>query len=105
MSASISSISITSMSEIGSTAPATWTTSASSKQRTTWRIASTSRMWLRNLFPSPSPSLAPLTIPAMSTSRSAAWINFLGTMYLLIRSRRPSGTLTTPSFGSIVQNG
>ena len=105
MSASISSISMVSMSETGSTLPATWTTSGSSKQRTTCKIASTSRMWLRNLFPSPFPSLAPLTIPAMSTSRNAAGTSFLGTMYLLIRASRSSGTLTTPSFGSIVQNG
>ena len=41
----------------------------------------------------------------MSTSRSAAGTSFLGTMYLLIRASRSSGTLTIPSFGSIVQNG
>ena len=57
------------------------------------------------LFPSPSPSLAPFTIPAMSTRRRAAGTSFLGTMYLVIRCRRSSGTLTTPSFGSMVQNG
>ena len=96
MSASISSISIVSMSETGSTLPATWTTSGSSKQRTTCKIASTSRMWLRNLFPSPSPSLAPLTIPAMSTSLSAAGTSFLGTMYLLIRREPVVGDADDP---------
>ena len=105
MSASINSISIVSMSEIGLTSPATWTTFESSKHLTTCKIASTSRMWLRNLFPSPCPSLAPLTIPAMSTSVSAAGTSFFGTMILLIRPSRSSGTLTIPSFGSIVQNG
>jgi hypothetical protein len=35
----------------------------SSKQRTTWQIASTSRMWARNWLPSPSPRDAPSTRP------------------------------------------
>ena len=68
-------------------------------------IASTSRMWLRNLFPKPSPSLAPFTIPAMSTNLSVAGITFWGTMYFVILPNRSSGTQTIPSFGSIVQNG
>ena len=105
MSASMSSISIVSMSDTGFTVPATWITSGSSKQRTTWRIASTSRICERNLLPSPSPSLAPFTIPAMSTSLSAAGITFCGGMNFVIRSSRSSGTLTIPSLGSIVQNG
>ena len=41
----------------------------------------------------------------MSTSLRAAGITFWGGMYVVIRWRRPSGTLTIPSFGSIVQNG
>ena len=36
---------------------------------------------------------------------SAVGTSFLGTMYLLILASRSSGTLTTPSFGSMVQNG
>ena len=44
MSARHSSVWITSMSEIGSTLPATWITLSSSKQRTTLTMASVSRM-------------------------------------------------------------
>jgi hypothetical protein len=51
--------------------PRTWMTSGSSKQRTTWQTASTSRMWARNWLPSPSPRDAPSTSPAMSTKRIA----------------------------------
>ena len=35
-------------------------------------------MWLRNLLPSPSPSLAPLTMPAMSTSLKRRGDELLG---------------------------
>src|SRR5438477_23666 len=45
-------------------------------------MASTSRMWLRNLLPRPSPAAAPLTRPAMSTNSTAAgmmtWDDDLG---------------------------
>ena len=61
-----------SMSSAGSTRPPTWTTSGSAKARITWQIASASRMFARNLLPSPSPSLAPLTMPAMSTNETVA---------------------------------
>ena len=54
-SARHSSVWITSMSEIGSTLPATWMTFSSSKQRTTLTIASVSRMCARNWLPRPSP--------------------------------------------------
>ena len=59
-SASISSVSIVSMSATGSIRPSTWVTSSSSKQRTTCAMASTSRMLARNWLPSPSPFEAPL---------------------------------------------
>ena len=62
-SESTSSVWIVSMSATGSSAPATWTMSLSSKQRTTSTIASTSRMCWRNLLPRPSPLDAPLTRP------------------------------------------
>ena len=52
----------------GSTLPATCTTSSSSKQRTTCRIASTSRIAPRNWLPRPSPGEAPRARPAMSTN-------------------------------------
>ena len=71
-SASTSSVLIVSMSATGSSAPATWTTSGSSKQRTTCTMASTSRMCWRNLLPRPSPCEAPLTSPAMSTNSIVA---------------------------------
>ena len=44
----------------------TWMTSSSTKARTTSQIASVSRIAARNWLPSPSPSLAPRTMPAMS---------------------------------------
>ena len=47
-------------------------TSSSTKARTTWQIASASRMLARNLLPRPSPSEAPLTMPAMSTKDTVA---------------------------------
>jgi len=47
-SASISSVSIVSMSAMGSIRLCTWATSGSVKQRTTWTSASTSRMLARN---------------------------------------------------------
>ena len=42
--------------------------SLSLKQRTTSQIASVSRIFAKNLFPSPSPRLAPLTRPAISVN-------------------------------------
>ena len=54
----------------GSMRPSTWVTSPSSKQRTTWAIASHSRILARNWLPSPSPLEAPRTRPAMSTKVS-----------------------------------
>ena len=60
------------MSDAGSTCPSTCTTSGSSNTRTTWQIASDSRMFARNLLPSPAPSDAPLTMPAMSTKDTTA---------------------------------
>ena len=67
-SARISSVLIVSMSSSGETRPSTWTTSSSVKARSTWQMASDSRMLARNLLPRPAPSLAPLTMPAMSTN-------------------------------------
>ena len=101
----MSSVLMVSMSPAGSTLPSTCTTSASLKPRTTWAIASASRMFARNLLPSPSPSLAPFTMPAMSTNDTGA-----GTMRSLWNSSaslssRGSGRFTTPTFGSMVANG
>ncbi|MCY1210177.1 hypothetical protein D9M72_218560 [compost metagenome] len=104
-SARQSSVWITSMSEIGSTLPATWITFSSSKQRTTLTVASVSRMCARNLLPRPSPVLAPATRPAMSTNSTMAGTTRSGLTISLSWSSRGSGTSTTPTLGSMVQNG
>ena len=75
-SARASSRLITSISRVGLTEPLTWMILGSSKQRTTCTIASTSRIWLKNLLPKPSPLLAPATSPAISTNSIAAGITF-----------------------------
>ena len=77
----------------------------SSKQRITCAIASTWRIWLRNLFPKPSPLEAPSTRPAISTKRIAAGRMRLEPNISANTAKRLSGTSTTPTFGSIVQNG
>ena len=104
-SASISSVSIVSMSAIGSILPSTWVTSPSSKQRTTCAIASTSRMLARNWLPSPSPFEAPRTRPAMSTKVSRVGTICADLASCASASSRGSGTATSPTFGSMVQNG
>ncbi len=104
-SASASSVSIVSISDKGSILPATWTMSGCSKQRTTCAIASTSRICARNLLPRPSPFDAPATSPAMSTNSIAVGMIFSGLAIFASSCRRESGTGTTPTFGSIVQNG
>ncbi len=93
------------MSRSGSILPSTCTILLSSKQRTTWMIASTSRILERNWLPRPSPLEAPFTSPAISTNSIVA-----GTIFaeLCIRASTPSlssGTGTIPIFGSIVQKG
>lgn len=105
MSARMSSALMISMSRSGSTLPSSWMMSSFSKQRMTWTMASTSRMVARNLFPRPAPSEAPSTSPAMSTNSMAVGISFLEPESSLSTASRSSGTLTTPMFGSMVQNG
>ena len=104
-SARMSSVWIVSMSELGETAPSTCTTSPSSKARTTWQIASASRMFARNLLPSPSPTDAPRTMPAMSTKETVAGRTFSDPKISARRPSRSSGSGTTPTLGSIVANG
>ena len=96
---------MTSMSETGSTLPATWMTFSSSKQRTTLTIASVSRMWARNWLPRPSPFDAPATRPAMSTNSTIAGTIRSGLTIAASCASRGSGSSTMPTFGSIVQNG
>ena len=92
------------MSELGETLPSTCTTSPSSKARTTWQMASASRMLARNLLPSPSPSDAPRTMPAMSTKSTVA-----GRIYAAEDLGEPREPLVRqrddPTLGSIVANG
>ena len=73
--------------------------------RITWQIASLSRMLARNLLPSPWPSLAPRTMPAMSTNDTVAGMIFCEPKTSASRCSRGSGTPTTPTLGSIVANG
>ena len=68
-------------------------------------MASTSRMWLRNLLPSPSPVEAPFTSPAMSTNSTEAGMISAEPEIFESTSSRASGTFTTPTLGSMVQNG
>src|SRR3989344_3643902 len=79
--------------------------SGSSKTRTTSAMASTSRMWERNLLPRPSPVEAPLTSPAISTNSITAGTFFFDLLNSASLSTLSSGTATTPTEGSIVQKG
>ena len=69
------------------------------------QIASASRILARNWLPSPSPSLAPRTIPAMSTKETVAGTTLALWNISASFSRRASGSGTTPTFGSIVAKG
>ncbi len=71
----------------------------------TWQIASASRMWARNLLPSPSPSEAPRTMPAMSTKDTVAGRIRSEPKILARTASRGSGRGTTPTLGSMVANG
>ncbi len=104
-SARTSSVAIVSMSAAASMRPSTCTTSSSVNTRTTWQIASASRMLARNLLPSPAPSLAPATMPAMSTNDTTAGTTFSEENIAASRSRRGSRSGTTPTLGSIVAKG
>ena len=68
-------------------------------------MASVSRMFAKNLLPSPSPFDAPLTRPAMSTISTVAGTMRCGLTIAASLFKRSSGTLITPTFGSIVQKG
>jgi len=104
-SASISSVSMISRSEIGSMRFSTWVMSSSTKQRATKAMASQSRMLARNWLPRPSPLDAPRTRPATSTKVIRAGMISLDPAMPARTFRRGSGTATSPVFGSMVQNG
>ena len=76
-----------------------------SKQRSTWMIACVLRMLPRNLLPRPSPFEAPLTRPAMSTISIVVGMTRLGRSISARRMSRLSGTVMTPTLGSMVQKG
>ena len=59
----------------------------------------------RKALPSPAPSLAPRTSPAMSVHQRYAGYSLLGFHTLMRSSYRASGTEQRASVGSIVQNG
>ncbi len=104
-SLSCSSVSIISLSLTGSIEPSTWVMLSFSKQRSTCIMASVSRMLPRNLLPNPSPFEAPFTRPAMSTISMVVGITFLGLSISASFMRRSSGTVITPTLGSMVQKG
>ena len=104
-SARANSVLMVSISLNGSILPATCTMSSFSKQRTTWPMASVSRMLARNLLPKPSPLLAPATKPAISTNSMVVGNTRSGLTISAKASKRGSGIGTTPVFGSMVQNG
>ena len=68
-------------------------------------MASVCRMFPRNWLPSPSPFDAPLTSPAMSTISTVAGTMRPGWTISASLVSRSSGTVMTPTLGSMVQNG
>ena len=68
-------------------------------------MASTSLIFCKNWLPKPSPLLAPLTKPAISTNSIAVGMMFSVLHNFARIGKRSSGTSTTPILGSIVQNG
>ena len=104
-SANISSILMISISRIGFTPPSTWVMLLSSKHLTTSTMASTSRIWDKNLFPNPSPLEAPFTSPAISVNSKVVGTKLFGIYRFSKNSKRESGTVTTPTLGSMVANG
>ena len=78
--ASSNSVLMISKSFTGLISSETWVTFLSSKHRTTWMIASVSRMFAKNLFPRPSPCEAPSTNPAISTNSTMDGITSSGSL-------------------------
>ena len=68
-------------------------------------MASHSRMLARNWLPSPSPFDAPRTRPAISTKVIRVGMICFDPAIAASFSSRASGTATSPTFGSMVQNG
>src|ERR1700760_680373 len=68
-------------------------------------MALVERMLAKNWLPSPSPLLAPFTRPAMSTISIVLGTMLLGFTISVSLVSLSSGTVITPTFGSMVQNG
>ena len=68
-------------------------------------MASVSRILARNLLPRPSPFEAPFTRPAISTISTVAGTTERGLHISTSLPRRSSGTVITPTLGSMVQKG
>ena len=68
-------------------------------------MASVSRMLAKNLLPKPSPLLAPFTNPAISTISTVVGTTFLGCIMSANTLSLSSGTVITPTLGSMVQKG
>ncbi len=68
-------------------------------------MASVSRIFAKNLFPSPSPLLAPFTSPAISTISMVVGITLSGFTNFSSSVSRLSGTEIVPKLGSMVQKG
>lgn len=68
-------------------------------------MASTCLMCDRNLLPNPSPSEAPLTRPAISVNSNDVGIVLSGEYIFSKVCNLMSGTITTPTLGSIVAKG
>ena len=79
--------------------------SASSKQRTTWKMASTARMCDKKAFPRPAPVEAPRVKPAISYMVRWAGTRDLGLYFSQSQSYLSSGTITRDSSGSMVAKG
>ena len=93
------------MSEIGSTLPATWTILSSSKQRTTFTIAS---VWdIGEELVAQAFALGRTGYQASDIDEfDDCMLHFCGlTISDSCYARRGSGTSTIPTFGSMVQNG
>ncbi len=65
----------------------------------------TARGVAAHLLPRPSPLLAPLTRPAMSTNSTVVGTVAAELLSWLSTAKRSSGTATTPTLGSMVQKG
>ena len=68
-------------------------------------MASVSLILARNLFPRPSPLLAPFTNPAISTISTVVGKILLGFTSSASLVNLSSGTVITPTLGSMVQKG